>query len=238
MANAKTYPNAICNWPEDDRPREKLLKYGADKLSDTELLAIILRVGSKGKSAVEMARELLNEFKSFRTIDSKSHTELKRKGLGIAKIAQIKAAIEIGKRFMKAENTNKIKIKNSKDAVEYINNYVSPYTRDLKKEIFKIILLDGKNKIIKDKTLTEGTITKTIVDVGEIIKEAVIESSPAIIIVHNHPSGEPQPSQDDIKITNRIIAGCEIVGIKVLDHIIIGDGHYFSFCDEGLIKNK
>ncbi len=198
MATAKKYPNAICNWPEDERPREKLLKYGADKLSNTELLAILLRVGLKGKSAVEMARELISEFQSFRTIDSKSPAELKRKGLGVAKIAQIKAAIEIGKRFMKEESTNKIKIKSSKDVMDYINNYVSPCTRNLKKEIFKIILLDGKNKIIKDKTLTEGTTTKTIVDVGEIIKEAVTESSTAIILVHNHPSGEPQPSQDDI----------------------------------------
>ncbi|MEO0050181.1 MAG: DNA repair protein RadC, partial [candidate division WOR-3 bacterium] len=198
----KKYPRAISNWPEDERPRERLLKLGADKLSDTELLAILLRVGSSGKSAVDMARELINEFGTFRNIDSKSFAELKRKGLGIAKIAQIKAAIEIGKRFLKEKSWAKIKVKTSKDIVDYF----IPYLRDMKKEIFKAVLLDGKNKIIKDVTISEGTLTKSIVHPREVIKEAIAESSAAIVLIHNHPSGEPQPSPDDIEITNRIIS--------------------------------
>jgi len=234
MAKEKKYPKAIYNWPEDERPREKLLKSGADKLSDTELLAILLRVGSRGKSAVDMARELINEFGTFRNIDSKSYAELKRKGLGIAKIAQIKAATEIGKRFLKEKSLSKIKIKTSKDIVDYF----IPYMRDMKKEIFKAVLLDGKNKIIKDVTLSEGTLTKSIVHPREIIKEAITESASALVLIHNHPSGEPQPSQDDIEITNRIISACELVGIRILDHIIIGDNNYFSFFNEGLIKEE
>lgn len=232
MEREKKYPKAIYNWPEDERPREKLLKLGADKLSDTELLAILLRVGSSGKSAVDMARELITESGSFRNIDSKSFAELKRKGLGIAKIAQIKAAIEIGKRFLKEKSLTKIKIKTSKDLV----NYFIPYMRDLRKEIFKVVLLDGKNKIIKDVTISEGTLTKSIIHPREILKEAVTESAAALMLMHNHPSGEPQPSQDDIEITNRIISACELVGIKVLDHVIIGANNYFSFFNEGLIK--
>jgi len=228
------YPKAIVNWPEDERPREKLIKFGADKLSDTELLAILLRVGSSGKSAVDMARELINQFRTFRNIDSKSFAELKRKGLGIAKIAQIKAAIEIGKRFLKEKSLSKIKIKTSKDIVDYF----IPYMRDMKKEIFKAVLLDGKNKIIKDATLSEGTLTKSIVHPREVIKEAIAESASALVLIHNHPSGEPQPSQDDIEITNRIISACELVGIRVLDHVIIGDNNYFSFFNEGLIKEE
>jgi DNA repair protein RadC len=217
MSKERKYPKAIYNWPEDERPREKLLKLGADKLSDTELLAILLRVGSRGKSAVDMAREMINQFGSFRNIDSKSFSELKRKGLGIAKIAQIKASIEIGKRFLKEKSLTKIKVKTSEDIVDYF----IPYLRDMKKEIFKAVLLDGKNKIIKDVTISEGTLTKSIVHPREVIKEAVTESSAALVLIHNHPSGEPHPSQDDIEITNRIISACELVGLKILDHIII-----------------
>lgn len=234
MAKELKYPKSIVNWPEEERPREKLLKFGADRLSDTELLAILLRVGSSGQSAVDMARELINQFGTFRNIDSKSLAELKRKGLGIAKIAQIKAAIEIGKRFLKEKSLSKIKIKTSKDIVDYF----IPYMRDMKKEIFKAVLLNGKNKIIKDITISEGTLTKSIVHPREVIKEAIRESAAALVLIHNHPSGEPQPSQDDIEITNRIISACELVGIRILDHVIIGDNHYFSFFNEGLIKEK
>jgi len=234
MTKEKKYVKAIYNWPEDERPRERLIKFGADKLSDTELLAILLRVGSSGKSAVDMARELINKFITFRNIDSKNSSELKRKGLGIAKIAQIKAAIEIGKRFLKEKSLIKIKITTSSDIVDYF----IPYLRDMKKEIFKAVLLDGKNKIIKDVTISEGTLTKSIVHPMEIIKEAIIESTSALVLIHNHPSGEPQPSQDDIEITNRIISACELIGIRVLDHIIIGDNNYFSFFNEGLIKEE
>jgi DNA repair protein RadC len=232
MTKDLKYPRAIVNWPEDERPREKLLRFGADKLSDTELLAILLRVGSCGKSAVDMARELINEFGTFRNIDSKSFVELKRKGLGIAKIAQLKAAIEIGKRFLKEKSLPKMKVKTSKDIVDYF----IPYLRDMKKEVFKAVLLDGKNKIIKDVTISEGTLTKSIVHPREVIKEAVAEGAAALVLIHNHPSGEPQPSQDDIEITNRIVSACELVGIRILDHVIIGDNNYFSFLNEGLIK--
>jgi len=234
MTKELKYPKAIVNWPEEERPREKLLKFGADKLSDTELLAILLRVGSNGKSAVDMARELINQFGTFRNIDSKSFAELKRNGLGVAKIAQIKAAIEIGKRFLNEKSLSKIKIKTSQDMVDYF----IPYMRDMKKEIFKAVLLDGKNKIIKEVTITEGTLTKSIVHPREVIKEAVTESAAALVLIHNHPSGEPQPSQDDIDITKRIISACELVGIKTLDHIIIGDNDYFSFFNGGLIKEE
>jgi DNA repair protein RadC len=232
MRKKLKYPKAIINWPEDERPREKLLKFGAERLSDTELLAILLRIGSKGQSAVDIARELINQFGTFRNIESKGFSELKRKGLGVAKIAQIKAAIEIGKRFLKEKSLSKIRVRTSKDVV----NYFIPYLRDMKKEIFKIILLDGKNKIIKDTTISEGILTKSIIHPREIIKEAVTESAAALVLIHNHPSGEPQPSQDDIEITNRIISACELLGIKILDHLIIGDNNYFSFFDEGLIK--
>jgi len=235
MAKEKKYPRSIYNWPEDERPRERLIKFGADKLSDTELLAILLRLGSKGQSAVDMARELINQFVTFRNIDAKSFTELKKiKGLGIAKIAQVKAGIEIGKRFLKEKSLPKIKIKTTKDIVDYF----MPYMRDTKREIFKVVLLDGKNKIIKDVTISEGTLNKGIVHPREVIKEAITEAASALILLHNHPSGEPEPSQEDIEITNRLISACEVVGIRVLDHVILGDDRYYSFFNEGLIREE
>ena len=235
MAKERKYPKAIYNWPEDERPRERLIKFGADKLSDTELLAILLRLGSEGQSAVDMARDIIKKFGTFRNIDTKSITELKKiKGLGTAKIAQIKAAIEIGKRFLKEKSLSKIKVKTTKDIVDYF----MPYMRDAKKEVFKAILLDGKNKIIKDVTISEGTLNKGIVHPREVIKEAITESASALILLHNHPSGESEPSQEDIEITNRLISACELVGIRVLDHVILGDNKYYSFYNEGLIKEK
>lgn len=182
-----------------------------------------------------MAKELINQFGTFRNIDSKSFVELKIKGLGIAKTAQIKAAIEIGKRFLKEKSLSQIKIKTSRDIVDYF----IPYLRDTKREVFKAVLLDGKNKVIKDVTISEGTLTKSIVSTpGEVIKEAVTEGAAALVLIHNHPSGEPQPSQDDMEITNRIISACELVGIRILDHIVIGDNNYFSFFNEGLITEE
>lgn len=237
MAKERKYPKAIANWPIGERPRERLIKYGADKLSNAHLLAILLRSGVAGSSAIDIAQMLLTKFGSLRGIDTKSVTELKKiKGLGIAKIAQLKAALEIGKRLREEKTKPRKKIKTSKDIVDYCLNYFLPYLRDLKKEIFKAILLDGKNKIIKDVTISEGILTASIVHPREVIKEAIAESSAAIVLVHNHPSGESEPSKDDIEITNQLISACELVGLRVLDHIILGDDNYYSFLNEGLIK--
>lgn len=233
------YKPTIKEWPEDERPRERLIKFGPDKLSDTELLAIILRTGEgKGKekvNAIDLARKLMMEFGSLRKLDSASISELcKIKGIGILKAAEIKAALEIGKRFLLERSEIKKRIKTTEDIV----NYYKPYLRDLKKEVFKVMLLDGRNKIIKDIALSEGSLNSSIVDPKEIIKEAVRESASALVLVHNHPSGESEPSEDDIEITNRLIKVCDLVGLRVLDHIIIGNDNYTSFLDKGLIKEK
>lgn len=227
----------IKEWPEGERPRERLVKYGAENLSDAQLLAIILRTGDRvdKTSAVDLARILIDKFGNFRELDSVSVSELQSiKGIGPAKGAQIKAALEIGKRFLRQETEPKEKIK----SVEDVFNYYKPYLRDLKKEVFKVMLLDGRNKIIKDVTISEGSLTKSIVHPREVIKEATKESAAALIFVHNHPSGESKPTKDDVEITERLIKACDIVGIRVLDHIIIGANDYFSFADEGLIKEE
>jgi len=213
----------IKNWVKEERPREMLIQKKPENLPLSKLLAIILRTGKEGSSAEELAQLLLNRFGSLRKIDSAPISELlKIKGIGLAKAAQIKAALELGKRLIR-ENAQKIrKIKNPTDAINYVAEYYGPYLRDYEKEFFFVILLDIKNKPIDNIEISKGSINSTVVDPKEIIKYATLKSASSIILVHNHPSGETIPSDDDIELTNQIKKACEIVGIKVLDHIIIG----------------
>jgi DNA repair protein RadC len=236
--NYKKEKLPIKNWVEDERPREMLLKIGEKNLPLSKLLAIILRTGKEGESAEELAKSLLNKYKSLREIDMAPINELiKIKGIGIAKATQIKAAFEIGKRLMREESNKKRRIKKPEDIIEFVSEYYGPYLRDAKKEFFNIIFLDIKNKIIDTIELSKGSINSSIVDPKEIIKEATIRNSSSIVLVHNHPSGDTEPSQDDINITNKVKDACQIVGIRVLDHIIIGKdkNNYISFVTKGLL---
>lgn len=225
-------------WVKEERPREMLFKYGPSSLSLSKLLAILLRTGREGTSAEELARNILNQFKSLRSIDSAALKELCAiQGVGEAKAAQIKAALELGKRLYREKAEKKRKITNVQDVILYVSEYYAPYLRDAKKEFFNVILLDSRNKPIDHIELSRGSITASVVDPKEIIKEATMKSASAIILVHNHPSGEPDPSQDDINITNQIARACNLVGIKVLDHIIIGKNNddFVSLLDKGLM---
>lgn len=229
----KKYKLAINNWPKDDRPREKLLKNGEHTLSNSELLAILLRSGARGQSAVDLAREILQKFKTFRDM---SHTDLSHwkefKGLGTAKIAQIKAAIEVGRRFKEEEaREGRPKIKSSKDVAEILFLRM----RDLKKEVFKALLLNSQNKIINIIEIIEGTVNQATPIIREIFQKALQNFAVFIICVHNHPSGTPAPSNEDKEFTKALCAAGEVLQIKVLDHIIIGNNSYFSLADEGFI---
>jgi len=230
----------IKKWIKEERPREMLIKHGAETLTPAKLLAIILGTGSsEGVSAEDLARRILNHFGSLRAIDSAHISDLQAiEGVGEAKAAQIKAALEIGKRLMREEAERKTKIRTVKDVVEYVGDYYAPYLRDKEKEFFNIILLDVRNKVIDNIELSKGSVSASVVDVKEIIKEATKKTASAIIMVHNHPSGDAEPSNDDIEITRRVVEACSLVGIKVLDHIVIGKNKddYVSFMDRGLIK--
>ena len=233
MNNKKLYPEAICNWPKDDRPREKLLRNGEHTLSNSELLAILLGTGVKGQSAVDLARKILQKFKTFRNL---SHTDLSHwkefKGLGIAKIAQIKAAIEVGRRFKEeAVKEERPKIKSSKDVAEIL----FPRMRDLKKEVFKILLLNSQNRVIDIIEIIEGTVNQAAPIIREIFQKALQNFAVFIICIHNHPSGKSAPSAEDKEFTKELCAAGEILQVKVLDHLIIGGNSYFSLADEGLI---
>ena len=229
----KVYEDSINNWPEDERPREKLLKSGSHSLTNAELLAILLRVGVKGKSAVDLARQIIKEAKGLRGLDKQESTDLyKIKGLSHAKIAQIKASIELGKRIV--EESRKVEgiASSSKKAYELF----FPRMRDLKKEVFKVMFLNSQNLVIDIVTAHEGTVTMSNVYVREIINLANKFGAAAMIFAHNHPSGEPKPSNEDAEITEELVFAGRIMKIKVLDHIIVGEEKYFSFADEGLIK--
>lgn len=230
---------SIREWVKEERPRERLIKYGPPSLPLSRLLAIILRTGKEGTNSEELGKRLLNRFGSLRAIDSASIPEIcKIDGIGPAKAAQIKATLEIGKLFYKEKAEKKQKIKKAEDVVSYVSEYYGPYLRDAQKEFFNIIFLDIKNKPIERIEISKGSINASVVDPKEIIKEATIRSASSIILVHNHPSGDTEPSAEDIQLTTRIIQACEIVGIKVLDHIIIGKNEedYVSFVKSGLIK--
>jgi len=224
---------AINNWPKEDRPREKLIKNGEHTLSDSELLAIILRTGIKGQSALDLARRILGIFGSFRQIGQAElcHWE-KIRGLGNAKISQIKAAIEIGRRFSEEKIKEKrLKIRSS----ENIISIFMPRMQDLKKEVFKILLLNSQNRIIDIIEIEEGSVNQANPIIREVYQKAMQEFASFIICVHNHPSGNPRPSRQDRQFTRALVAAGESLSIKCLDHIIIGNGDYFSFSDRGII---
>jgi DNA repair protein RadC len=231
---------SVKDWPEDERPRERLLKYGAHSLSDAQLLAIIIRNGRGGRSAVDLGMELMCRFKNLDGIAQAGLGEIcgKKngiKGIGRAKAAEIKAAIELGKRWFErptAVHDNPEAFSASHEIAEYYRQKM----RGRRKEFFKCALLDVKNKIITDVDVSTGTLTASLVHPRETFMAAVRESAAAVIFIHNHPSGDIKPSQEDILLTRRLVQAGEVLGIQVLDHIIIGDGSHFSFRDNGLIS--
>lgn len=221
----------IKTWPEEDRPREKLLKKGAGALSNSELLAILLRTGTSGISAIDLARKILRKFSTFRNM---AHTDVRDwkgfKGLGGAKIAHIQAALEIGRRFRQNDvSTGKQKIASAKDVVDI----VMPQLRDLKMEVFKVVYLDSNNRIIDIADTAVGTVDQAFPIVREIIHAALQKFAKSIVCVHNHPSSECSPSVQDKKFTQDLWNAGKLMDIKLLDHIIIAGNNHFSLADQG-----
>jgi len=229
----KTYDRAIANWPEEDRPREKLLRYGAHTLSNAELLAILIRTGTKGASAVDLGRELLRKFKTLRAISACDPAELREiKGLSTAKAAQIKAAVELGRRMMSEERALEGPIRSSSDVADYL----MPLLSDLKHEVFKAVLLDRRNSVLDVATIDDGDVSRSNPSIRKIMLRAAQAYAAGLIAVHNHPSGDPTPSEQDKALTHDLVIAGRAMEIRVFDHLIIGDGRYFSFADEGLIE--
>ena len=220
----------ILHWPKGERPRERLLEEGPEALTDAQLLAIMLRVGRHRMSAVDVGMDLLNRLGGLQGLANRSVQELCAvPGIGPAKVAQIKAALELGKRALSAPLTTGTVITQSRTVFDHYY----PLLRDLRRELFKVILLDAKHAVIREKTVSEGTLTSSLVHPREVFNEAVRESAAAVIFLHNHPSGDPKPSKEDRALTARLQEAGDILGVQVLDHVIIGDGRYVSFADEG-----
>ena len=224
----------IKDWPEEDRPREKLLGRGAEALSETELLALLLRTGnaSTGESAVDQARLLLNRFHGLKGIDDASIQELSAiKGIGPAKTAELKACMEIARRLRQRKWEAGDALRSSEDVFRHFSERLVKE----KREIFYVVLLNNKNRKIREVKISEGSLTASLVHPREVYNPVIRESAAAVIFVHNHPSGDPAPSPEDLEITRRLKEVGEVMGIRVLDHVVVGHDRYFSFSDRGVL---
>ena len=223
----------ICDIPKGERPIEKLLMYGAESLNNQELLAIILRCGAKGESVLSLSDRILNSVGGLDGLMNISYYDVtKLKGIKNVKSAQILALVELFKRFQTLRSTKeKVSINNPSDIAKLLVNEMST----LKQEVLKLIVLSTKNTVLREKDVFKGSLNSSIVHPREIYCEAIKYGGAAIIICHNHPSGDPTPSKEDINVTLRIKECGKIIGINLLDHIIIGDKKYVSLKEKGII---
>lgn len=222
----------IKDIPADMRPREKLLRYGPGILSVQELLAIIIRTGSRDANAIQLAESILYQFKDLRGVNNAGIEELcaAAAGIGNAKAAQIKAALELGRR-LNQQDSQVVRIKSPQDVAAWVMEDL----RYLQHEQFRILLLNTKNVIIACEEVSRGSLNSSIVHPREVFARAIRRSAAAVILVHNHPSGDPTPSQEDINITRRLVEVGRLVGIEVLDHLVIGDGVFASLKEKGYV---
>lgn len=226
------FPYKIPRWPKKERPRERLLEQGAQNLTEAELLAILVGKGTNRKTAIDLARELLEKFESLQNLFTRSPSELmKVKGIGPAKAATLCAAFCLARKVQAKEATNKSTFRRSSD----VKDHYLPLMRDLRKEVFKVLLVNRANRLIREVTISEGTLDASIVHPRDVFREAMLEPAAGVILIHNHPSGNPNPSEEDIQITRRLVEAGRLLGIKVYDHIILAGEEYRSLADDGLL---
>ena len=223
----------IKEWPELERPREKLLQHGAGSLSDAELLAIFLRTGVRGKSAVDISRDLISQFGDLRGVLTASRDRVcLLPGLGPVKFSYMQAALELGRRFL----GQKIQRQDVMTNPESVNDFLSFHLRDRSQEIFAVLFLDNRHQVIKYEEMFYGTLGSASVHPREVIKQVLHHNAAAIIIAHNHPSGVAEPSQSDADITVKIQKALQLIDVRLLDHIIVGDGEFVSLSNRGIIQ--
>ncbi len=223
---------AIKHWPLQEQPRYKLLNHGAQSLSDAELLAIFLRTGIKGKTAIDLSRDILQRFGGIRPLLDNSWKEIQAvKGLGAVKYAQLKACPELSRRYFQ-ETLQRQCITQHPHTLQ---RYLTEQLRAHGQEVFACLFLDSQHRLIAFKKLFYGTLHTTYVHPREILKQSLNYNAAALILAHNHPSGDPKPSKADIEVTQRIKRALELLDIPILDHLIVGDNEVFSFYDGGLL---
>ena len=214
-----------------DRPRERLAKLGAGSLTNSELLAILLRVGVVGENAIQLAQRLLKTFGSISGLHRAPFDEVcAQHGMGQAKTAQIKAALELGHRIRQESPDERLAINSPKDAADILQHEMSA----LEQEEMRILMLDTRNRVIDESTVYKGSLNSSQIRVGELFKAAIRRNAAAIILAHNHPSGDPAPSPEDIAVTRAIIQAGKLLDIEVLDHLVIGSNRFISLKERGL----
>ncbi|HEX3030739.1 MAG TPA: DNA repair protein RadC [Bacillota bacterium] len=218
--------------PEELRPRERMLQAGAGSLSNTELLAILLRTGTRGESVIDLAQRLLACYGGLKGLVHVSPKELSQlSGIGTAKATQVLAALELGKRVGQLSSEQRITVRAPQDVARLLMDEM----RFLDREQFRTVLLNTKNQVLELELVSVGSLSSSIVHPREVFKNPLKKSAAHLILVHNHPSGDPTPSREDIEVTNRLMEAGKILGIEILDHIIIGDNKFTSLKEEGLL---
>lgn len=222
----------IKNWPESERPREKFLEYGPASLSDSELLALFIRTGSRGHTALDIAREMLTRFDGLRPMMSAPLAELcSIHGLGVSKCVQIQAARELGVRYLGERLRRGEALESPRDAADYLTMRL----RDLPIEVFGCVFLDTRHQVISYENLFEGTINGASVHAREVVRRVLHHNAAAVIVAHNHPSGVAEPSQADITVTRRLKDALALVEVRLLDHLVVGNGECVSLSERGLL---
>ncbi|MGM0841874.1 MAG: RadC family protein [Bacillota bacterium] len=222
----------IRDFPQDERPRERLIQSGASSLSNQELLAILLRTGTKSESVLQLSNRLLNHFDGLNLLKDASLEEItKTKGIGLAKAVQIMAAVEFGRRISNLAFDDRYSIRSPEDGANYVMNDM----RFLAQEHFVCLYLNTKNQVLHKQTIFIGSLNASIVHPREVFKEAFRRSAASIICIHNHPSGDPTPSREDIEVTKRLVECGRIIGIDILDHLIIGEKKFISLKEKGYL---
>ncbi len=220
----------ISDWTDGERPREKLLRKGATALSDAELLAIILRVGTRNQNALELANTLLERFSGLARLMDCHLSELRRiDGVGPGKYSQLKAVLELSRRYLEGQMRKGKVFSNSKLTRDYLMSRLKGYPH----EVFGCLFLDNRHKIISFEELFTGTISTAMVHPREVVRKALSHNAAAVIFCHNHPSGNPEPSDADRLLTERLCSTLELIEVRVLDHIVVGDGGSVSFAERG-----
>jgi DNA repair protein RadC len=222
----------IVAWPENERPRERLLRQGAQSLTDAELVAILLRVGVKGTSAVELARQILKKFGSLRAVAGIPLSALLEvKGLKAAKVAQLAAAIEVARRISLPDTRDRVSLKNTSKTAEYLRSRL----KELSEEHFRALFLNRRGTLLEDALLAVGSVDQAKPPIRLIVARGLQANASAVIIAHNHPSGAAEASESDRLFTEDLYAALKPMGLKLLDHIIIGENSVFSFADSGMM---
>jgi DNA repair protein RadC len=222
----------IREWPAEDRPRERFLTKGAEALSDAECLAILLGAGIPGQTALDQAQALLAAFGSLGEIAGREVQELAWiGGLGIAKAVRLGAAAELARRVRARPSAARIRL----SSPDEVAGYYGPALEAKKKEVFRVALLDSQNGLLRDVQVSEGSLSAAIVHPREVFRSAILEATAHLILVHNHPSGDPTPSKEDLHLTRQLVEGARLLGMRIHDHVIIGHGRHASLAQRGLL---